>query len=88
MPDWITVDLASASSGWAVVVGIAIAQIRGVLVSSRQVDRLETAYQSQVANEKARADAATTRADATQAQLNRLLEAAYPVLRTVTDEMA
>lgn len=88
MLDWVTADILSAGGLSAIVGGGVIALIRGWLVSSRQVDRLEKAYQRQLTDAWAAAHANGARADVTQAQLQRLLEAAYPVLKKVQDEMA
>jgi hypothetical protein len=88
MPDWVSIDVASVSGLSAIVGGTVVALIRGWLVSSRQVDRLEKAYQRQLTDAWASATAHAARADVLQSQQQRLMEAAYPVLGKVRDEMA
>ena len=88
MLDWITVDVTTTAGLSLIVGGVVLSLIRGWLVSARQVDRLERSYERQLGDAVAHAAAASARADVTQAQLNRLLEAAYPVLKAVSDEMA
>jgi hypothetical protein len=88
LPDWVTVDVASVSGLSVIVGGTVVALIRGWLVSSRQVDRLEKSYQRQLTDAWATATANGARADVLQAQQQRLMEAAYPVLGKVPDEMA
>lgn len=88
MLDWITVDVLSTAGLSTIVGGTILAVIRGWLVPKSQVDRLEKAYVQQLTDAWAAANAHSARADVSQAQLNRMLEAAYPVLKAVQDELA
>lgn len=88
VPEWLTVNVASISGLSSIVGGTVLAMIRGWLVSSRQVDRLEKAYQRQLTDAWAAANAHSARADILQAQQQRLMEAAYPVLGRVVNETA
>lgn len=85
MPDWVSIDIASVGGLSAIVGGTVVALIRGWLVSSRQVDRLEESYKRQLSDAWASATAHAARADVLQAQQQRLMEAAYPVLGRVRD---
>lgn len=67
--------------GWLI-----LAYFRGWIIPKPQVDRLEEAYKRQLTDAWAAKAAADAARDVSQAQLNRLLEAAYPVLRAVNDE--
>lgn len=88
MLDWVTVDVLSTAGLSTIVGGVILAIIRGWLVPKSQVDRIESAYQKQLTDMLATANAHSARADVAQAQLNRMLEAAYPVLKAVQDELA
>jgi hypothetical protein len=88
MLDWLTVDVLSTTGLSAIVGGVIVALIRGWLVPSRQVDRLEKSYQRQLSDAWAAAGAHAARADILQAQQQRLMEAAYPVLGRVVNETA
>lgn len=88
LPDWVTVDVTTTAGLSLIVGGTILAIIRGWLVPRAQVDRLEASYQRQLTDMKATGDAHAARADVAQAQLNRLLDAAYPALRqVVADEV-
>lgn len=88
MFDWVTADVLSTSGLSAIVGGVILAIVRGWLVPKSQVDRLEESYQRQLTDAWASAHAHSARADILQAQQQRLMEAAYPVLGKVRDEMA
>jgi hypothetical protein len=88
IPDWLTVDVLTTGGLSSIVGGTVLALIRGWLVSARQVDRLEKSYQRQLVDAWASANAHSARADVLQAQQQRLMEAAYPVLGKVVSETA
>ncbi len=88
MPDWVTVDVLSTAGLSTIVGGVILAIIRGWLVPRSQVDRLDAAYQRQLQDAWAASAAHSARADVAQAQLNRLLDAAYPALRQVVADEA
>ena len=88
MFDWVTASGLSAS-GFLGLVGLLVtAQIRGWVYFKPAVDRMDESYKRQLADAWAAAAANAARADVAQAQLQRLLEAAYPALGKVPDEMA
>jgi hypothetical protein len=88
MLDWVSAEVVS-SGGFLGLVGLLVAaQLRGWIYFKPAVDRMEEAHKRQLADVWAVATANGTRADISQAQLNRLMEAAYPVLGKVPDEMA
>lgn len=86
MLDWVTVDVLSTAGLSTIVGGVIVSLVRGWLVPKSQVDRLDAAYQRQLQDAWAASAAHSARADVAQAQLNRLLDAAYPALRVVSDE--
>jgi hypothetical protein len=88
MLDWVTADILSTGGLSAIVGGVIISIVRGWLVPRGQVDRLEATYQRQLTDAWAAATAHSVRADILMAQQQRLMEAAYPVLGKVRDEMA
>lgn len=88
MFDWVTADILSTSGLSAIVGGTILAIVRGWLVPKPQVDRLEESYKRQLSDAWIAATAHGARADILLAQQQRLMEAAYPVLGKVRDEMA
>lgn len=82
----VSVDVLSTGGLSALVGWLTLAYFRGWIVPKPQVDRLEAAYIRQLDDAWAAKNAADAARDVSQAQLQRLLEAAYPVLRTVSDE--
>ena len=89
MPDLgaaLSVDVLSTGGLSALVGWLILAYFRGWIIPKPQVDRLEEAYKRQLTDAWAAKAAADAARDVSQSQLNRLLEAAYPVLRTVNDE--
>lgn len=88
MFDWVTADILSTAGLSSIVGGVIVAIVRGWLVPKPQVDRLEEAYKRQLSDAWAAAIAHGARADVLLAQQQRLMEAAYPVLGRVRDEMA
>jgi len=86
--DWVTAEVVS-SGGFLGLVGVLVAaQVRGWIYFKPAVDRLDATYQRQLQDAWAASAAHSARADVAQAQLNRLLDAAYPALRTVVADEA
>lgn len=84
--DWVTADLLSSGGFLGLVAVLVAAQVRGWLYFKPAVDRMEASHARQLSDAWAAKAASDAARDVSAAQLQRLLEAAYPVLRTVSDE--
>jgi hypothetical protein len=88
MLDWVTAETVSGGGFLGLVALLVTAQIRGWIYFKPAVDRMDESYKRQLADAWAYGQAECARANILAEQQQKLLEAAYPVLGKVRDEMA